>query len=69
MTPLNKIIARAEQTVAEAGSDVQVVFVIRSGSMINIRDNSGIEGLTGDRLHDATVALLKELFPHVDFTP
>lgn len=66
-TPLNKVIARAEQTVAEAGSDVQVAFIMRSGNTITIRDNSGSEGLTGQKLHDATVAVLKELFPHVRF--
>lgn len=67
MTPLNKVIASAEKTVAEAGSDLQVVFIMRCGRTITIRDNSGIEGLSSDRLHDATVVLLKELFPHVNF--
>lgn len=67
MTPLNKVVARAEQTVAEAGTDVQVAFIMRCGDRITIRDNSGIEGLTGQRLHDASVAVLRELFPHVKF--
>ncbi len=67
MASLNQTINRAEQTVAGAPEGTQAVFIMRAGDTITIRDNSGVEGLTGQKLHDATVALLKELFPHVKF--
>jgi hypothetical protein len=61
--PLNKIINAAEQVIAMAGDGPQVVFVIKTGDTITIRDNSGITGLTGESLMDATENFLDELFP------
>lgn len=63
LTPLNKIIARAEQTIAEAGPDVQVAFIMRQGDRITIRDNSGIEGLTDETLMKHALDLMHNLFP------
>lgn len=59
----NKIIARAEQTIAEAGKGVQIAFVMRCGDQIIVRDNSGIEGLADDALLQKSLDLLRQLFP------
>lgn len=43
-------------------SPCQTVVIIRREDEIVIRDNSGIEGLTGDPLMHKTIALLEEIF-------
>lgn len=57
------ILEAAQRLVEEVGSECQIAVVLRSGDEIQIRDNSGVEGLTGEPLMQKTVAMLEELFP------
>lgn len=43
-------------------SPCQTVVIIRREDEIVIRDNSGVEGLTGDSLMRKSIALLEEIF-------
>ncbi len=61
----NKVLALAETLVEEATKSgaCQCVVIVRYDNHISIRDNSRIEGLIGDGLHDKITALMKELYP------
>lgn len=63
MSSLNRIIACAEQTISEAGHEVQAVFILQCGDRITIRDNSGIVGLTDAALLEDALTLLIRLYP------
>lgn len=60
---INKVIARVEQTIREAGECGKIIFLLRVGDNITIRDNSGVTGLTDEKLINKTVELFALLFP------
>jgi hypothetical protein len=59
----NKVIARAEKTIEEAGAVGQIIFILRVGDQITIRDNSGHAHTDPQGLTQDVLALLERLFP------
>ena len=58
---LNKIINRMEQTVKEGCKEGDMLFMIRVGDTITVRDNSGIVDMPDDTL-DLVEELMEEVF-------
>jgi hypothetical protein len=59
----NALLARGEEVVKAATGMGHAVFILRIGNSIQIRDNSGIEGLCDQKLFEQIRDLLNVLYP------
>ena len=64
MVMRRSLLQASEKLIEDFGGEAQIAVILRSEGEIQVRDNSGVEGLAGEPLMQKTIAVMDELFPH-----